>query len=55
MNIASDVSEALTYAHDKGFVHRDIKPENILMAGVRAHLADFGIVTDVDQTKETEH
>jgi serine/threonine protein kinase len=32
VRIASEVSEALGYAHEHGVVHRDIKPENVLLA-----------------------
>jgi tetratricopeptide (TPR) repeat protein len=41
--IASEVADALGYAHSRGIVHRDIKPENILLAGDHALVADFGI------------
>src|SRR6058998_3408462 len=43
LRIASDVADALGYAHSLGVVHRDIKPENILLADGRALVADFGI------------
>lgn len=45
--IVRQVLDALTFAHDRGFVHRDVKPGNILVSrdGVRwqAKLADFGL------------
>jgi eukaryotic-like serine/threonine-protein kinase len=51
LRIASEVADALAYAHGHGVVHRDIKPENILLAGSgvgasgswHAVVADFGI------------
>ncbi len=43
VRIATEVAEALHYAHSQGVVHRDIKPENILMANGRPMVADFGI------------
>ena len=44
LNIAWQISDALTAAHAKNIVHRDIKPHNILItsAGV-VKVADFGI------------
>lgn len=49
IKIVLQVSDALEYAHDLGFVHRDIKPENILLSGDRVMLSDFGIARAVDQ------
>jgi Tol biopolymer transport system component len=47
VKIATDVADALQYAHDQGVIHRDIKPENILLRNGRAFVADFGIALAV--------
>ena len=47
VRIATDVADALQYAHTQGVIHRDIKPENILIANGRPMVADFGIALAV--------
>lgn len=47
LNIATEVLDALQYAHEQGVIHRDIKPENILLRNGRAFVADFGIALAV--------
>lgn len=47
VSIATEVADALQYAHEQGVIHRDIKPENILLRNGRAFVADFGIALAV--------
>jgi len=43
LELAREVSDALSYAHSHDVIHRDIKPENILLQSGHAVVADFGI------------
>ena len=47
VKVATEVADALHYAHTQGVIHRDIKPENILLANGRPMVADFGIALAV--------
>ena len=49
LRIATEVADALEYAHTHGVIHRDVKPENILLHGGHALVADFGIALAVQQ------
>lgn len=54
--IISRVAEALSFAHEKGYVHRDIKPANILFnAQGEAVLSDFGIAKTNNRNEQLTH
>lgn len=41
--ILHDISQALCFMHEHGFIHRDVKPENIVFVKGRYKLIDFGL------------
>ena len=55
LDVATQVAEALHYAHSKNVVHRDIKPENIIFDKKmgKPTVTDFGVarLTDASKTK----
>ncbi len=53
VRLATEIADALAYAHERGIVHRDIKPENVLLQSGRAVVADFGIALAVQHAGGT--
>jgi serine/threonine protein kinase len=52
-----DISEALKYVHDKGFLHNDIKGDNVIITGTQIlnfHpvLIDFGKCRRIEDAKQ---
>lgn len=51
LRFASQISQALDYAHGQGVIHRDLKPENVLLdKSQNAFLTDFGIAKLVNSS-----
>ncbi len=53
--VALQVAQALSYAHELGWVHRDIKPANLMFGkDGRLRIADFGIARALAEATWTE-
>ena len=51
---ATEIADALAYAHEHNIVHRDIKPDNILIHGESAVVLDFGISRAIESSADIE-
>ncbi len=55
LNIAIEIAEALSKAHEKSIIHRDIKSDNIMITGDgTAKVMDFGLADVKGNTKVTK-
>ncbi len=46
INVGLQISRALRYAHNNGYIHKDVKPQNIILdKDMNAYLTDFGLAT----------
>jgi serine/threonine protein kinase len=54
VTIITQVLDALSYAHNQGYIHRDIKDQNIMVQGawpnITAKLTDFGLAKSFSQS-----
>jgi serine/threonine-protein kinase len=53
VTLASEIADALAFAHESGLVHRDIKPENILFQSGHPTVTDFGIAVATSDDADT--
>jgi serine/threonine-protein kinase len=55
LKITTKVAEALSHAHEQGFIHRDVKPKNIMITNDgTVKLADMGLARAVTDREAAE-
>jgi serine/threonine-protein kinase len=55
LKITTEVAEALSHAHEQGFIHRDVKPKNIMITkDGTVKLADMGLARAVSDREAAE-
>ena len=52
LRLATEVTDALAYAHEHRVVHRDVKPDNVMLSGAHAVVMDFGIAKAVGEARQ---
>lgn len=53
LDIAAQIADGLSHAHENGIIHRDLKPENVIIERVGRrevpHVLDFGLAISTDE------
>ncbi|MFO7682541.1 MAG: CHASE2 domain-containing protein [Chloroflexota bacterium] len=56
LDIAAQITSALSFLHTRGIVHRDLKPDNVLLDSQRhVYLSDFGLARQLGEGTNIFH